>query len=284
MDWINQNRFKNILIVILLFVNIATVSVIWMQTSAKTDNQPKAQENRQGESVRLLEKALDLTEGQAAQFKSMQAKYQDQTKEYNNRLTALKRKIAEELFTDKHDSVLMSAGVKEIGELQSKVEMMRFTHFNELLSQCTPAQKEKFKPILFELFDRRPPKYEPVEMQSPGDAKKRENPDTRKAKEPEGNKNQEPQKENNGPPTIEEKLTKYSERLNLSDDQSKLIRKVLQDAVNKGEELRKRKNPDRNEVDSEKARIQREEEKSIMEYLNNEQKTEYEKMLMNRKR
>ena len=284
MDWINQNRFKNILIVILLFVNIAAVSVLWMQTAAKTDAQPKAQENRQGESVRLLEKALDLTKEQAEQFKSMQAKYQEQTKEYNNRLSALKRKIAEELFADSYDSVLMNANVKEIGELQSKVEMMRFMHFNELLSQCTPAQKEKFKPILFELFGRRPPKYEPVEIRNPGDTEKKKNPDVRKMKEPENNKYQEPEKENNGPPTREEKLTKYSDRLSLSDDQKKRIRKVMQDAMNKGEELRKRKNPDRDEIESEKARIRREEEKSIKQHLTDEQKAEYEKMLMNRKR
>ena len=98
------------------------------------------------------------------------------------------------------------------------------------------------------------------------------------------NKYQEPEKENNGPPTIEEKLTKYSDRLSLSDDQKKRIRKVMQDAMNKGEELRKRKNPDRDEIESEKARIRREEEKSIKQHLTDEQKAEYEKMLMNRKR
>ncbi len=54
--------------------------------------------------------------------------------------------------------------------------------------------------------------------------------------------------------------------------------------MNKGEELRKRKNPDRDEIESEKARIRREEEKSIKQHLTDEQKAEYEKMLMNRKR
>ena len=58
----------------------------------------------------------------------------------------------------------------------------------------------------------------------------------------------------------------------------------MQDAMNKGEELRKRKNPDRDEIESEKARIRREEEKSIKQHLTDEQKAEYEKMLMNRKR
>ena len=46
------------------------------------------------------------------------------------------------------------------------------------------------------------------------------------------------------PPSVDEKLAKYSERLRLSDEQVQKIHAVLLNAHQKGEELRTRSNPD----------------------------------------
>jgi Spy/CpxP family protein refolding chaperone len=284
MDLINQNKFKNWLIIVLLAINLITVSVIWIQIVNKNQTQQVIQNNRPSESVNLLKKELDLNEDQTKQLQKMRADQFDQSKKYNDRLNDLKKQLAEELFKDSPDTTLANSKAKEIGDLQSKVESIRFNHFKELLAICTPEQKEKLKPILIELFGRKPPKDE---------LKPDKRPDGRENGKHLGNKNriernddnaQIPREERPVPPSVDEKLAKYSQRLNFTKEQEQKVRAVLLISMQKSEELRSRKNPDRNEIESEKEKFHNEEDKSVMKILNEDQKKEFIKMISKRRK
>lgn len=284
MDLINQNKFKNWLIIVLLAINLITVSVIWMQITNKNVPQQVVQDNRPSESVNLLKKALDLNEQQTRQFEKMRIDQFDQSKKYNDRLNDLKKQLADELFNESPDTNQANLKAKEIGDLQSKVESIRFNHFKEMLAICTPEQKEKLKPILIELFGRKPPKDE---------LKPHKGPDGREGDKHLGNKDriernddnaQIPREDRPVPPTVDEKLAKYSPRLNLTKEQDQKIRAVLLISMQKSEELRSRLNPDRIEIESEKEKIRKQEDESIMKFLNADQKTEFTKMISKRRK
>jgi Spy/CpxP family protein refolding chaperone len=282
MDLINQNKFKNWLIIVLLAINLITVSVIWIQITKKNEPQQVVQDNRPSESVNLLKKALDLNEDQTKQLEKMRTDQFDQSKKYNDRLNDLKKQLAEELFKESPDTTLANTKAKEIGDLQSKVESIRFKHFKELLAICTPEQKEKLKPILVELFGRKPPKDELNTNKNSNDRRGDQLPEDKKRIERNNDTSQIFHEGKPAPPTVDEKLAKYSQRLNLTKMQEQKVRDILLLTMQKGEELRSRKNPDRSEIESEKEKLRNEEDNSIKRILNEDQKQEFDKMISKR--
>jgi Spy/CpxP family protein refolding chaperone len=308
MDWLNQNKFKNWLIVILLAVNILTVSIIWMQTATQNDPQTQDQQRRSSESVQLMKKALDLSEEQTRQLEQIRYGQMEQSKQYNDRLSQLKKELAEELFASSPDTALANQKTKEIGELQSSVEYLRFKHFNELLAMCTPEQREKLKPIVIEIFGRKPPREESKEKKPRADSgeqgrQRDTNADeSRKvnkrnlqgiqpeiqrgdtARGPRDNRPQDRRDDRPAPPTLDEKLDKYSQRLRLSEEQMFKVREILEATGRKAQQLRMRPNPNRDEIETEKEKNRKEEDESIMKLLNDDQKKEFGRMISNRRK
>lgn len=280
MDLTNQNKLKNLLIIALLVLNLLTVSIIWMQTSKRNEALPIEKDKRASESVNLIKKTLDLNEEQTQQLEKIRTYPLEQSKKYNDRLNELKKQLAEELFKDKSDTTLANSKAKEIGELQSKVEMIRFSHFKELIAICTPEQKEKLKPIVIELFGRKPPKDKPKERIPNNDNKKNKYPPGKGIRETERETPKDLRDDKSVPPSIEEKLAKYSKRLKFSDEQEQKVRDVLLISKEKGEQLRSRVNPNPNEIEIEKEKIRKEEDESIIKILSEDQKKEFAKMIM----
>ena len=281
MDWVHQNQFRNWLIVVLLVINVLTVSILWMQTARTNEPQPPQQDARGSESVNLLKKALDLNEGQTKHFDSRRASQLEQTKALNDRLAALKRQLSDELYRDHPDTILAQQQAKEIGELQANLEMMRFEYFRELLAVCTPEQKNKLRPIVTELFGRKPPKDEP-QVKAPRSDRKEDQLQRDKNQRDKSDNPQIPRDDKPKPPTVDEKLTKMSERLNLTADQATKIRAILSTIREENEQLRKRVNPDQNDIQNEKENIRKKEDDLIMKVLDENQKKEFSRMIMNR--
>ncbi len=256
MDWLKQNMMKNWLIVMLLGLNVVTLSIIWVHM-ARTEQPTRGEEGaRSHGSLDLMRRVLDLDEMQAKRVDSVLTDQREESKEYNDRLAARKRDLAEELFTKLPDTLRASAAAAEIGALQSKVEMIRFRHFQELLTLCTPAQREKLKPIVLEVFGRKPPAED----------------------RPRG-----PSGERPAPPSMEEKLARYTQRLNLTAEQAAKVRAVFEKSRNETEELRARVRPDRGEIDAARDGIRKKEDERVRAILTEIQKREFDDMISKRR-
>lgn len=271
MDLVNQNKFKNILIILLIIVNIISLSIIWMQTSENREKIPGGEKQGKPESVSLMKEVLKLNEDQTRQLEKLRIDRLEQSKLFNDSLSMLKRELAEELFKLKTNQVLVNEKTKMIGKLQSKIELVRYSHFNELLAICTPDQKEKLKPIIEDLFGKKPPKEElPLKNELNENRKPRE-----VRNEVENKK---------APPTFEEKIEKYSQRLNLSLNQENQLKKIFTDIQEKAELNRMNRKMNPEEFEKEKERLHIEEDQMVMTILTEEQKYEFEKMQMKRRK
>ncbi len=243
MDLITNNNFKNGLIVILLVLNLLTVSIIWMQAANRNENAPGKQEKGGAD---LMKEALDLSDDQAKEFEQIRKTKLDQAKRYNDSLNYLKKQLAQELLKEIPDSANAKIKSQEIGEMQTKVEMIRFKHFKELMRICTPEQKEKLKPIMMEIFGRKPPKEEAVintlrkiarsedtlRSEDFRENKKEFNKRIREEARREAGNNLEQGMKNGKqvPPAIEERLERLSDRLNLTQEQIIQVKSILQQA------------------------------------------------------
>jgi len=280
MDLVNQDKFKNWLIIALFAINVFTLSIIWMQIAGKKEPDRNDQNPPQTESSGLVRKALELDDVQADKFNRIRALQREQAKKMNDSLDILKKEMADELFKTSPDSVLAAAKAKKIGELQYKLEYARFANFKHLLEISTPEQREKLKPVIIDLFGRRPPQENPKNLpKDKPDQRKNEQPDRQQQERqmPNNDKGQQGQ-----PPSIEERLVRYSERLSLTPEQVEKVKEVLQSTKQRGEQLRKRQNHDPAMVDSEKLKIRKDEDTAIMKLLTDEQKKEFARMVENR--
>ncbi|MBN8545490.1 MAG: periplasmic heavy metal sensor [Ignavibacteria bacterium] len=284
MDWINQNKFKSWLIAFLVVVNLVTLSLFWIYTSKDRETPPKQQSKGGSESINLMKKVLDLNSDQTDRLEKMQTNKVEQIKLRNDSLTTLKKLLAEELFKDKPDTSAAKIFALEIGRLQTEVELLRFEHFNDLISICSPEQKEKLKPVLVEFFGKKPPKDIPKEGKDVKPDKQRKEPPEKKIEEERPDAKQDsPKKVRPAPPSIDEKVAKYVNRLNLTPDQTEKIRQIFIRSNQKGEQLRNQKMNDRETREAEKQKIRNEEDAAVMEILDSDQKIEFQKMLQKRR-
>ncbi|MCE1188675.1 MAG: hypothetical protein LWX56_05985 [Ignavibacteria bacterium] len=282
MDWINQNKVKNLSIVGLLIINVLTISTVWILVLHKTDEPMKSAGQRPSESVQLLQQELSLNSEQVKQLEMMRSNKLDLMKKNNDSLDVLKKLLAEELFKPHPDTNIAAKYAQNIGTLQAKTELLRFQHFNELLSMCTDKQKDKLKPVLIELFGKKPPKF--IHEQQPESAKSRTIKEREKESSPPLPEEQQIEVQNRpAPPGVEEKLEKYSRRLQLSEQQKNQVREILSNTRKKSEALRTIPNADRDMIEDEKRKLKDAEDNAIMQLLTPEQKDEFSRMLAKRK-
>jgi Spy/CpxP family protein refolding chaperone len=281
MDWINQNKFKNWLVIILFAVNIMTVSVLWVQLLREKPAAATTAAGGNTESVNLMKRELDLNDWQTQQLEKLRNSKLDLVRLYNDSLDQLKKQLAEQLFLKNQDSATITRWAKSIGDLEAKVTLLRFQHFQELLAICTPAQQNKLKPILTDVIGRRPPK--PAEKENPREGTRSPRPEQEKANpdnksgEAQDNPDNRPE-----PPPVDRKIDKLVTRLSLSAEQTEKIKKIMLDSEAKKKELKKMPHPDHQFIEAEKAKLQKAEDEAIKAVLDQNQKNDFEKMLAKR--
>ena len=281
MDWVNQNRFRNWLIAVLLASNLLTVSLLWIQAIGRSGSQTEDRRPPASESLTLLQKVLDLDEQQRLQAGNILGAGREQTGTYNDRLSQLKARIAEETCADSLDSAIAGKLSREIGELQSGVEMIRCRYFHELYMLCTPPQREKLRPIVVEVFGRKPPAEETGEK-----APTRGTPGTERLPETGREQKRIPRpavEPREGPPSVEEKLVDYASRLHLTEDQVQRIRIVLLRSQREGEHLQERAQGGGTDLRAESEHIRTQEDRAVMEILRGDQKKEFERLSLHRR-
>jgi Spy/CpxP family protein refolding chaperone len=269
MDWTNQTKFKNIMIAALLIINIITISALWMQVFRKNEepvSPPPAVKN--SGAVVMMERELGLNPEQTKQMEKIHADKVQALRDCNDSLDMLKKQFTDLIAQPNADAGQVNRLIEQIGTTQAKTEMLRLQLFSQLNSICTPSQKQKLHPILTDLF-----------------VKKNTKPDSEKPKkaavtQPPTN---EPAPPDQRPrPSIDEKVQKYARRLGLTDDQSKKVSEILSRNEEKRDALRNIPHPDRNMIESEKAKIRQSEDESIMQILSGDQKNEFRKMIEKR--
>lgn len=272
MDWLQSNKTKNRAIIILIALNMLTMAMVWIEKS-KTG----IQEDKPSSSTALISKELNLEQSQAAKIEKSRSDKLGQIKLLNDSTSRLKKELADELFSEHPDTQKVSQYAAIIGSLQSRIEILRFMHFNELLSVCTPEQKNKLKPIINEVFNRKPPKPRDEVNEHSEPENKNVKPEPQQPPQPQADSTHFPLKK-------EEKLEKFAERLNLTAAQKMQLRKILFKSEQRGDELRAKKNPDRNQIDAEKEKIRIDEDNEIMSILTADQKSEFIKMQEKRRK
>lgn len=277
MDIIQQNKYLGWVIAILVVLNIGTLTILWIQAQKQNSAPPREGENPQDGSVALMQREIGLSAGQVKAFQEMRAAYFEKTKTINNERDTLKLRIADEIFNPHPDEKDVEATAAKIGELESRMDILRFQNFHDFVLSCNASQREELRPILREVFVRKGPKENPDVNSSPGP-----NDNRKPAGEGFGGQNPPPPDGYPPPPTMKEKLDRYAKRLSLTPGQVKKVEEILKNFNIQEESFRLGSHPTKVEFENEKDRIRKNEDARIMQILGSKQKMEFETMIKDR--
>ena len=158
MNWITENSFLKWLVVVLLLFNIVTITTIWLNILDRKEPPPMREENTPPpDPMNLMKKELNLSNAQMKIFEERRKQIFSVTDSLFNNMRDLKKKLTNQFFKEDKNPELVDSITHQIGEVQSKLEKLRFDHFKGLLAICTPEQKEKFIPVLKRIMEVNPP-------------------------------------------------------------------------------------------------------------------------------
>jgi protein CpxP len=139
-----NQRFYKILLVVLLILNITTLSYIWVNKSGM---------NEQGGPHRLdvfsfLCKELQFTEQQQGQYENLRNEHHQSIERIQQKATRFRERFFDLIHTSPTDSIQVKQLADSIASTQQKIELTTFYHFQKVRTICTPEQQKKFDEVI----------------------------------------------------------------------------------------------------------------------------------------
>ena len=144
MDWLTKQKTYVWLIVVLIIINLTTLVFLWMGRPSHPEMYP----DKRPDTNKFLKNELGLHEEQDRKLKELRQALFDTTGKINEMIWVKKSLIQEESFKEISDNEKVNTLAKEIGELESKGEMLRYDHFVQVGKVLSDKQLEKFKKVL----------------------------------------------------------------------------------------------------------------------------------------
>ena len=158
MDYFTNKKFVTWTIIILVALNVFTLSTIWLTKLFKQDPHPHAfQEERRPLVDNFIERELNFSDDQIRKFEESRKKHAIQSKTLHDEVFIKKEILINELFNSEVDSLMILKLSEEIGMMQTELEMQNNSHILELKSICNPEQQEKLKFLFNEMLEKSRP-------------------------------------------------------------------------------------------------------------------------------
>ncbi len=153
----NNVKFLKAILLILLLVNVATLSFLWFTKPPKP--------NLQGSAKGFFAKELSFSAKQEQQFETLQTAFQEQRESLRQSNRETHDAFFDLLQNPKVDSAKVKKAADEIIKIKEKEELAVFYHFQKVRAICDASQKQKFDKIVKEAAQMMGPR--PQEGQRP---------------------------------------------------------------------------------------------------------------------
>ena len=122
MDWLTKQKTYVWLVILLVIINLTTLIFLWIGRP----NPPEMNDRKRPDTSKFLKDELGLNEEQDRKLKELRQALFDTTGKINEMIWVKKNLIQEESFKEISDNEKVNTLAKEIGELESKGEMLRY--------------------------------------------------------------------------------------------------------------------------------------------------------------
>lgn len=156
MNW-NKYNLTKVIIALLLIINIATLSIIWIYIINDKKNPYEDFPPPPKDPGELMQKEFGFNDKQIKEFEALKKELFSDSDVLFKSLDSLQIILVNELYKSVPNQKETDSILTVISSLHQKLEAARFNHFKKVLSICNAEQKEKFKPVLLQMFSKKPP-------------------------------------------------------------------------------------------------------------------------------
>ncbi|MBN2011732.1 periplasmic heavy metal sensor [candidate division KSB1 bacterium] len=157
-----KNKLSVWLIALLVILNIATVSMFWINFNRNPMRQtPFGLQPPEQRTLQFLQQELGLTDAQIKLYDQLRQAHAKQTRPLLQNIRQLKRQMMDEIFSSEPDSGKVVEFTRRIGDIQAEIERLTFEHFLDLKKLCGENQVDKLQELLDEFFRRNPAPGQP---------------------------------------------------------------------------------------------------------------------------
>ncbi len=152
----NRKHFNQAVIIILVVLNVTTLSLLWL-------GRPHAPDRAHGEqAAAFLVKELGMTAAQQEAFSHLREFHHREMMLLQEQDRKLHDRFFESLFLPATDTLRLNLLADSIAGTRKQMEMVTYSHFGELTQLLNPAQKEKFRMIFRKALEQVMPPREPL--------------------------------------------------------------------------------------------------------------------------
>src|SRR3989304_2615820 len=158
MDIFTKKRFTFWSIILLVILNVFTISLLWLNQYSRPVAPPPLREPKEDQrTLQFLQKELNLTDAQIQQYDQLRQAHNKRTRLLVNDIRYSKREMMDEIFKDEPDTSKSMQIADLIGKKQTELERITFKHFLDLKELCGKEQLNKLQGLMDEFFRRNPP-------------------------------------------------------------------------------------------------------------------------------
>ena len=152
-----RQRWLLVLVAILLLTNIATLSIYWFKKPDHDGGPGRDPGNREKRMGQFMVDQMKFDSTQEAAYWKMRDSMLIIQKPVMDSIRNSKKRFFDLLNQpDATDSMLI-AHTNEIADLQKKLDLATFRHFQKVRSICHPDQFQKFDTVIKEIVNRMTP-------------------------------------------------------------------------------------------------------------------------------
>jgi len=152
-----RQKWLLVLVAILLLTNIATLSIYWLKKpdhDGGPGRNPGEREKRMGQ---FMVDQMKFDAAQEAAYWKMRDSMMNIQKPVMDSIRSSKKRFFDLLNQPDATDSLLTARSNEIADLQKKLDIATFRHFQKVRSICRPDQLEKFDTVIKEIVNRMTP-------------------------------------------------------------------------------------------------------------------------------
>jgi len=175
MDIFKQKRYLTIAVIILLLMNLTTLTLLWIgrpeghkpprDRGKPVDDRAWVQE--------LLQQQRGFDENQVGQYLKLRAGHRSQARKLEAEIQKLKKEMFDEVLKENPRPTLSDSLLALVQDRQVRLEKITFQHFLDLKNLCRPEQQDQLKILMHEVFRPGPMPGQGAEVPLPPDRQER---------------------------------------------------------------------------------------------------------------
>jgi protein CpxP len=152
-----RQRWLLVLVAILLLTNIATLSIYWLKKPARDGGPGRDPGNKEKRMGQFMVDQMKFDATQEATYWNLRDSMIAIQKPVMDSIRNSKKRFFDLLNHPAVTDSMLIAHTNEIAELQKKLDLVTFRHFQKVRGICRPDQLPKFDTVIKEIVNRMTP-------------------------------------------------------------------------------------------------------------------------------